>query len=204
MVQLLNPFLPAMIDNNHTYPRRHSQPSKQNGIHAADISTRVSELSLSNNPFRNVPTSSYLLLLTPYLHNTPAGLPSTSGIDPFEPFGRNLTQYHSNIRHVPYVAKYGIIDIHKQHIASAGGVIVLACPSSSSELEDNEVLDHIDDQIAFAEDASELIEEADVPGLLVTVGSLNRDEQIRFWGAHLQVNGWIELATAAERVYNAS
>jgi hypothetical protein len=205
MVEVADPFLVAMADNNHihSYSHRHSEYPTEHEVPANDISARVQKLSLSSNPFRDVPSSSYLLLLTPYLHKTPTGLPSTSGIDPFEPFGRNLTQYHSRIRHVPYVAKHGVIDIHRQHVATAGGVIVLTCPTESSGLEDGEMLDHIDDQIAFAENISDLVKRADVPALFVTVGELDQD-QIHFGGPQLHVDSWTELATAAELVYNAS
>lgn len=193
-------FATAMVEKKQTRSRRHLRSARTNRANITNFSTQLSRLTISSNPFRNVPISSYLLLLTPYLHLCPEGIPSSPGIDPFETLGRGLTQFHSNIRHVPYVAGQGLIEMHKHLIEYAGGIIVVVCEPLSSEVNENERLDGIDDQIQFAEDASDLIEKTDVPGLLVTVG-LSHEDRIRFSGDHLGVDNWSDLANAAEAVY---
>jgi hypothetical protein len=101
---------------------------------------------------------------------------------------------------MPYVAAKGLADIHKHSIAYAGGVIVVVCKPEPSEVDEDNRLDDEDDQISFAEDASDLIEKADVPGLLVTMG-ISHGDRIPFSGNHLGVDDWEELATAAQTVY---
>jgi len=193
-------FTTTMVEKKQTRSRRHLRSPRTNRANAANFSTQLGRLTISSNPFRNVPISSYLLLLTPYLHVCPEGIPSSPGIDPFETLGRNLTQFHSNIRHVPYVAGQGLIDVHKHLIRCAGGIIVVVCNPSSSEVNEDERLDDVDDQIQFAEDASDIIEKDDFPGLLVTVG-LSHGDRIHFYGDHLGVDNWTDLAGAAETVY---
>jgi hypothetical protein len=198
MVELLGFPHSAMGDKRYAQSTT-SEISPSSGV--TKLSTELNRLTISSNPFRNVPVSSYLLLLTPYLHACSNGVPSSPGTDPFEALGRELTHFHSNIRHVPYVAGHGLIKIHKHFIANAGGIIVVVWKPSSSEVDDDdERLDDEADQVTFTEEASVLIEKADIPSLLVTVG-LSYGNRIHFAGDHLEVDDWSELASAAERVY---
>jgi hypothetical protein len=199
MVELLGFPHSAMGDKRHTRSTT-SEISPSSGVDTTKLLTQLNRLTISSNPFRNVPLSSYLLLLTPYLHVCSNGIPSTPGTDPFEPLGRKLTHFHSNIRHVPYVAGHGLIEIHKYLIAYAGGIILVVWKPLSSKVDDDERLDDEADQVTFTEEASVLIEKADIPCLLVTVG-LPYGNRIHFTGDHLEVDDWSELASAAERVY---
>ncbi|KAI5210434.1 hypothetical protein E4T39_00289 [Aureobasidium subglaciale] len=58
---------------------------------------------------------------------TPA-IPSTNGYeDPFECLGRALSKRHARVRHVPFVAKVGLTDLHAAWIRNAGAIIVVNC-----------------------------------------------------------------------------
>jgi hypothetical protein len=200
MVEILDSLCGAMVEKKNDRAYQHSKDRQSNGLDVNDFSNQLSQLSISRNPFRDVSSSSYLLLLTPYLHSPPVSLISSPGTDPFERFGRRLIRYHSNIRHVPYVAGHGMVDIHRVSIEHAGGVIVAICDSSSSTVHGNERLDLETDQIAFAEEVSGFIEEAGVPALLVSVG-LSLTSRLHFAGDYLAIGDWAGVETAAEMVY---
>ncbi len=65
---------------------------------------------------------------------TPAVLPAVppppggdAGMDPFEPFGRALSEHHKRIRHVPYVPRDGMTDIHLGFLQKARAVVIVVC-----------------------------------------------------------------------------
>src|ERR1700712_4102325 len=91
------------------------------------ISGLMNQLTIRPASFGEIPDAANVLLLTPYLHQPPPNAPPALAMDPFEPFGRELTEHHARIRHVPYVPKRGMIEMHRSLMREAGGVIVVMC-----------------------------------------------------------------------------
>ncbi|CAD0092985.1 unnamed protein product [Aureobasidium vineae] len=68
-----------------------------------------------------LPTDQLIVLFTP-------AIPSADGHeDPFECLGRSLSKWHARIRHVPFVAKVGLTDLHAAWIRKAGAIVVVNC-----------------------------------------------------------------------------
>lgn len=60
--------------------------------------------------------------------------------DPFEPLGRALSARHSRVRHVPYVPKVGLTNLHLPFIRQAHAIIVVVCePPGSPKAKDESV-----------------------------------------------------------------
>lgn len=82
-------------------------------IHPSSVRFMQSSSS-SLHTLNTLPTDRFIVLFTP-------AIPSTdSQEDPFECFGRSLSKWHSRIRHVPFVAKVGLTDLHVAWIRKAG------------------------------------------------------------------------------------
>jgi hypothetical protein len=122
-------------------------------------------------------------------------------MDPFEPFGRDLSQHHANIRHVPYVAKHGMIQIHKQLLEGTGGVLVVICePPTMPNVSSKQRLDGLKYQQRFARKVTEYLEELEeeIPSVLVTIDvesiKHNYDEAV-------ELADWEELEDAADEIF---
>jgi hypothetical protein len=77
--------------------------------------------SSSLKALNSLPTDQIVVLFTP-------AIPSTDGLeDPFECLGRSLSKRHSRVRHVPFVTKVGLTDLHAAWIRKAGAVVVVNC-----------------------------------------------------------------------------
>ena len=90
-------------------------------------------------------------------------------MDPFEVFGRALSTYHAQIRHVPYVAKVGFTDTHDQFIDEADAVITVVCEPESDKSAS------ATNQLDFAEIALDALEDKETdeitPFVLVQCGA---------------------------------
>lgn len=120
-------------------------------------------------------------------------------MDPFETFGRDLNEYHANIRHVPYVPKYGMVDVHKELLSQAGGIIVLMCIPPSMKGYLAERLDGSKYQKRFAKEVGRYVRKLPVPTVLVTIGMTGVEESERFGGT-LELDDWDDLEDAADRI----
>lgn len=91
--------------------------------------------SIDLKALRSLPPTSLVLLLTPVLApgNVPISSPNTESADPFEYFGRELSEMHHRLRHVPYVPKVGMTETHVAFIKQAAAVIVVICEPEDSE-----------------------------------------------------------------------
>jgi hypothetical protein len=172
-------------------------PRRENRV---SINSLLNRLSLSPGPFQQVQSSSSLVLLSPYLHFPPPHVQhSAQPIDPFEPFGRALSQYHANIRHVPYVPKYGMIRVHKDLLRQAGGIIVVICKPPSTGATSGERLDGEWYQRKFARHVAKHAKKLQVPTMLVVVG-LDGAEESKRYSDTLELEGWEDLVDAARRI----
>jgi hypothetical protein len=173
------------------------------------ISHLLSNLSLTSslsNASDSPSTSEYILLLTPYLHTQPLHLEHiTEPADPFESFGRSLSSRHTNIRHSPYVAAYGITELHKCLLDQAKGIIIVLCSAPKMKhVRLNQRLDGLMDQERFAKAISKhMIDELkmSVLRILVTIDvGTNIDEE--YYDAVFNLKNWDELEKAANTLLN--
>ena len=130
--------------------------------------SRASESNVA--ALRNLLPAMNILLFTPVV--IPAGqrldfMHDSETVDPFEMFGRALSNYHRRIRHVPYVASIGFTRTHEAFISQADAVITLVC---EPELE-VEKYRSVSKQMDFAEAALDSLEmkEANAANALVLV-----------------------------------
>ena len=116
---------------------------------------------------RSLPPAANILLFTPVIvpSGRVLGVAKGDTIDPFEVFGRALSQYHRRIRHVPYVAKAGFTEIHEAFISQADAVITVVCEPEHDKLQS------MSNQMDFAEQALDALEgkEASASHALVLV-----------------------------------
>jgi hypothetical protein len=145
-------------------------------------------------PFRYLATSDDILLLTPYLHLPPPGHPTGVQMDPFQPFGKILCNNHSNIKHMPYVAKHGMLDSHERMVLESSAVLVIVADSSASSTYLGERLDKVDHQVDFMLQVEALALSVGKPCLVVEVGLGKGQENTK--SARLQVVNWQDLETA--------
>jgi len=89
-------------------------------VHSSTVRFMRSSSS-SLQTLSSLPTDQLVVLFTP-------AIPSASGHeDPFECLGRSLSKRHARVRHVPFVAKVGLTDLHAAWIRKAGAVVVVNC-----------------------------------------------------------------------------
>lgn len=82
--------------------------------------------------FRTIPGNGTVLLLTPVVqHPLTSGL-QDENVDPFEPFGRALSQHHKKIRHVPYLPGKNLSETHMEFLQRSSAVIMVCCEPTSS------------------------------------------------------------------------
>jgi hypothetical protein len=130
-----------------------------------DFSHLFSNISLNpslTSPFESLSPSEYILLLTPYLLHAPlrhlAHL--SSPMDLFEPFGRSLRTHRANIRHAPYVARHGIVEVHKRLLDHTGCVIIVLCQTPiMKDVLSYQRLDRLKYQERFANEVIKYIED---------------------------------------------
>ncbi|KEQ99216.1 hypothetical protein AUEXF2481DRAFT_36535 [Aureobasidium subglaciale EXF-2481] len=104
--------------------------------------------SSSLKTLSGLPTDQLVILLTP-------AIPSTDGNeDPFECLGRALSKRHARVRHVPFVAKVGLTDLHAAWIRKAGAIIVVNCDPTL--MIDTKAATNMSSQIKVAADVSEI------------------------------------------------
>jgi len=191
--------------------RRAAADNAKNGQTAERAALLLIKLSLDEGTTTDNPSLADLdpddgiLLLTPYLHLPPtaASGPMTAEephMDPFEPFGRLLCRFHNRIRHMPYVAKRGLIDAHREMIDEARGVLVVICDSSASAAYDRgRRQDLVQDQEAFARQVGDTLAVQGKPCGLVVV-SLESAGKTHF-GSRVDVKSWKELEASAGLVF---
>lgn len=61
--------------------------------------------------------------------------PSNKEIDPFETYGRTLSEYNKRIRHVPYVPHRGYTEIHEAFLHMADAVVIVTCTPERDRVE---------------------------------------------------------------------
>lgn len=104
---------------------------------------------------RKLPPTATILLFTPVLRPAGRGKAPTehdNNVDPFEVFGRELSQHHSRVRHVPYVPKVGFTETHDAWVSKADAVFMLVCEPDVAKHES------MSNQMDFAENALDAIE----------------------------------------------
>jgi hypothetical protein len=177
------------------------QLSNKSSSSRSELSNLLNNLSLeSSSDAAEEAESGNLLLLTPYLHYPPPNTPPSLAMDPFEPFGRALTAYHRRIQHVPYVAKRGMIDVHRELMAEAGAAIVVICDSSASSGLEGERLDRVKDQERFARAIGKLTQRMGILSILVLVG-VPRGERTGNFGVVETCDDCQELEEMAEVIF---
>jgi len=191
--------LVGMGESKYAATYDHSQAS--NGV---DVTALLNNLSLQQQescPFENVPETEAIILLTPYLQAPPPHISaSAQSMDPFEPFGRSLTEYHSNIRHVPYVATYDMTDTHRHLLNNAGGVIVVVCePPALAGVSSKQRVDGLKAQRRFAKAVGKYI--GDMPSVLVTVELQDVKEGEKYYATIVELADWEELEDAANDIF---
>jgi len=121
-------------------------------------------------------------------------------MDPFEPFGKELCQFHGSVKHVPYVPKRGMTQIHQQLIQESGRVIVVICDSSASDrYQDHERLDHVDDQERFSNEVGKMVTSLRKQTVLLVVG-LDKSRGQKYYGNKLEI-AWDQLLDSASMVF---
>lgn len=117
-------------------------------IHPSNVRFMQSSSS-SLQTLNTLPTDQFIVLFTP-------AIPSTDGQeDPFECLGRSLSKWHSRVRHVPFVAKVGLTDLHVAWIRKAGAVVVVNCDPTL--LVDTKTNNNMPCQAKFATQAANIL-----------------------------------------------
>jgi len=161
----------------------------------------MNQLTLPATSFSEIPSTANVLLLTPYLHQPLSNTPPTLAMDPFEPFGRELTEHHSRIRHVPYVPKRGMIDMHRSLMREAGGVIVVMCEVLPGSGADGEKLDGVKYQERFAKEAGKMASRLEIPSMLVLVDL--DGIRIKYYDGVVKCQDWEELEGVAGAIFQS-
>lgn len=143
----LDPACLAMRPKTEIFAAVKEEPTDD--VHFKRFSARAMD------ELRNLPLRANIVLLTPVL--VPAGnveaYNKQPNMDPFEPFGRELSKHHAQIRHVPYPVSYGFTETHEAFINEADAVIVLICKPHSRNS-----LGKLESQRSFAEEALQAIQ----------------------------------------------
>jgi hypothetical protein len=104
----------------------------------------IQSSSSSLRTLSNLPTDQLVILFTPAIplnnddsqtqaaRHVGAGAGAGGGgyQDPFEYLGRALSKRHARVRHVPFVAKVGLTDLHAAWMRKAGAIVVVNCDPS--------------------------------------------------------------------------
>jgi hypothetical protein len=93
-----------------------------------------------------------------------------------------------------------MIDMHRELIRDAGGIIVLVCEASPSSIGfDGEKLDGVKYQERFAKEAAKMASRLGIPSMLVLVG-LN-EVRGKSFGAVVKCDEWQELEEVPEMIF---
>lgn len=117
-------------------------------VHSSDVRFMRSSSS-SLKILNSLPTDQLVVLFTP-------AIPSADGPeDPFECLGRSLSKRHARVRHVPFVAKVGLTDLHAAWIRKAGAVVVVNCDPAL--LIDTKTNSNMPSQTKFAAQVADIL-----------------------------------------------
>lgn len=75
--------------------------------------------------FRTLDPAANIVLFSPVI--IPVNNETEPGMDPFEAFGRALSEHHARIRHVPYLPETGYTDIHRTFLEEGDAAIIIIC-----------------------------------------------------------------------------
>lgn len=82
--------------------------------------------------------------------------------DPFESFGRALSQHHRNVNHVPFVPAAGLTEIHEEWIKVARVILTVNCEPSGLDAADVET--SVAKQASFTSSVIEAVKDMQVRG----------------------------------------
>lgn len=95
--------------------------------------TRFVRSSASSLKFlQSLPEACIIVLFTPAIPPMAGMDKKGMTVDPFESFGRAISRRHARVRHVPYVPKVGLTDLHLPWIRQAHAIVVIVCESTTS------------------------------------------------------------------------
>lgn len=115
----------------------------------------VQSSSSSLRTLSSLATDRLIVLFTPAIPLTDAHKREHGSEDPFECFGRALSKRHARVRHVPFVAKVGLTDLHVAWIRRAAAIVVVTCePTLPADANDNS---NMSGQVKFAADVSDTL-----------------------------------------------
>lgn len=119
-------------------------------------------------------------------------------MDPFEPFGRELANHHANIRHVPYVPKYGMMELHESLLEDAGAVILVVCePPEFEGRSPKDRVDRLEEQQLFAKAVIECLDD-EVPNALISIKTETFSDDFEL---AIKVASWEKLTDATAELF---
>jgi hypothetical protein len=162
---------------------------------AQELDSFLGQLSIGApiGSFRSIANRANVLLMTPYIHYPFTSIGSAESTDPFEPLGRALVSHHPQIRHVPYVAKRGMVETHGKLMKEAGAVVLVVCTTSSVMPPSGEKLDGAEDQQSFARRVGRVLRKLGISTVLVTLGIDDEKCGRDSFGAVITCTEWNQL-----------
>lgn len=122
-------------------------------VHSSNVRFMRSSSS-SLQTLNSLPADRIVVLFTP-------AIPSSDGLeDPFECLGRSLSKWHSRVRHVPFVTRVGLTDLHAAWIRKAGALVVVNCDPAL--LVDTKTINNMPFQTKFATQVADTLHS--IPG----------------------------------------
>lgn len=92
--------------------------------------------SSSLQALRSLPEPCMLVLFTPVMppleNDSIVNMERRDPADPFECFGKSLSQRHARVRHVPFVPIVGLTDLHLPWIRQAHAIVVIVAEPPSA------------------------------------------------------------------------
>jgi hypothetical protein len=141
--------------------------------------------------------TSSCLLLTPYLHHCPQELSSRAlHQDPFEYFARQIiAEIGIQVQHVPYVARWGLSQIHLDMLSRTSMVIIIVgrSDSASTHHNDREYMDLVEDQMRIASRVGHLSSRLGPNAVLISFGLA--PQSIKFAGRRIELENWGDIST---------
>lgn len=110
----------------------------------------IQSSSSSLEALGSLPADQLVILFTPAIPR------EGSREDPFEVLGRALSKRHARVRHVPFVAKVGLTDLHAAWVRKAGAIIVVNCDPAL--LIDTKATGNMSSQTKFAAQVSDTLQ----------------------------------------------
>lgn len=143
-------------DHQHPIMTDHisTTPSTISNIQTSDVRF-VRSSSSSLRTLNTLDEDGLIVLFTPALPLASGRTRENAAEDPFECLGRAISRRHSRVRHVPFVARVGLTDLHLAWMRRASAIIVTNCdPSLLADTKDN---GNMSSQIKFGLDVSEAL-----------------------------------------------